>query len=143
MKKESSFKLKSGNKPSPAELSGVSPMKKDKKGKTTTETIQHDNMFNLGAPKTPDDKTVITTTTKGRKTKKTTDTYETGEGRVHTGTVTTKRRRDGSVKKTIRTSQGKTDKKGGKIVTRHRKDGSVKGKPKVREARGRTKDSLN
>jgi hypothetical protein len=27
MKKESSFKLRSGNKPSPAELSGVSPMK--------------------------------------------------------------------------------------------------------------------
>jgi hypothetical protein len=30
MKKNSSFKLRSGNKPSPTELSGVSPMKNDK-----------------------------------------------------------------------------------------------------------------
>tara|TARA_R100000781_G_C4010495_1_gene103505 strand:+ start:142 stop:564 length:423 start_codon:yes stop_codon:yes gene_type:complete len=114
-----------------------------KQKKTTTKTIQHDDMFNLGAPKTPDDKTVITTTTKGRKTKKTTDTYETGKGRTHTDSVTTKRRKDGSVKKVVRTSQGKTDKKGGKTVTRYRKDGSVKGKPRVKEARGTTEDSLN
>ena len=31
MKKNSAFQLRSGNKPSPAELSGVSPMKKDGK----------------------------------------------------------------------------------------------------------------
>jgi len=30
MKKESAFQLRSGNKPSPAKLSGVSPMKNDK-----------------------------------------------------------------------------------------------------------------
>ena len=37
MKKNSSFQLRSGNKPSPAELSGVSPMKNDLP-KVTKET---------------------------------------------------------------------------------------------------------
>jgi hypothetical protein len=45
MKKESSFKLRSGNKPSPAELSGISPMKNDdkkkkKKKKTFVEELE-------------------------------------------------------------------------------------------------------
>ena len=43
MKKESSFKLRSGNKPSPAELSGISPMKDDKnkkKKKTLVEELE-------------------------------------------------------------------------------------------------------
>tara|TARA_R110002110_G_scaffold11538_3_gene55351 strand:+ start:31 stop:450 length:420 start_codon:yes stop_codon:yes gene_type:complete len=137
------FKMK-GSPHKMGEIEGTSSYSSAlKQKKTTTKTIQHDDRFNLGTPKTSDDKTVITTTTKGRKTKKTTDTYETGKGRIHTGSETTKRRKDGSVKKVVRTGQGKTDKKGGKTVTRYRKDGSVKGKPRVKEARGTTEDSLN
>ena len=57
MKKESAFQLRSGNKPSPAELSGISPMKNDKKKKTY-------KIENGERPKTPE-KPATTEITKG------------------------------------------------------------------------------
>ncbi len=53
MKKNSAFQLRSGNKPSPAELSGISPMKDDKKKKqkkTESEFIKNISEYSENLP---------------------------------------------------------------------------------------------
>lgn len=45
MKKNSAFQLRSGNKPSPAELSGVSPMKNDNKFDDLTKITKEKDLL--------------------------------------------------------------------------------------------------
>ena len=69
MKKDSSFKLRSGNKPSPAELSGVSPMKDDKKKKEEQKKTESEFIKNISeySEKLPYIKPILTKEEEERK----------------------------------------------------------------------------